>query len=205
MKWVPVMFAMLLAIGGTVNAVPAGNSDLGNGNPAGGSGNGIVLINSGNNTLTGNIVTGNAMSGIMLESSDNNNLSGNTASGNANGITFINADNNTIEGNHVTRNTASGIQLILESHNNTIYNNYLDNSRNARIDLSSTGTIWNTTPSTGNNIVGGPYMGGNFWALPDGNGWSQTHHDIERWFAPPFNVTGDGLNIDQYPLAAGNP
>lgn len=200
----PLMFILFLTIAGTVSAVLPGDPNPGNLDPGGGSGNGIVLIYSGNNTLTGNVVTGNAMSGIMLESSDNNYLSRNSASDNANGIMLENASNNTITGNNVTGNMQSGIQLSLESKNNVIYNNYFENSRNVRVDPSSTGTTWNTTPSPGKNIIGGPYSGGNFWALPDGNGWSQTHRDIERWFAPPFNVTGVGPDIDHYPLTVGN-
>lgn len=37
--------------------------------------------------------------------------------------------------------------------------------------------IWNQTPSPGPNIVGGPQLGGNFWANERGTGFSETHPD----------------------------
>ena len=69
----------------------------------------------------------------------------------------------------------------------------------------ATGTIWNADPRTGPNIIGGPNIGGNFWAKPDGNGWSQNHTANALGFTILYNVTDDGLNVDQYPLAIPTP
>ena len=87
-------------------------------------------------------------SGIYLKDSSDNNVTGNNASNNSNGIKLFN------------------------SSNNFIYNNYFNNTNNVIIDSSV--NYWNTTKLSGKNIINGSYMGGNFWADPGGNGWSQT-------------------------------
>ncbi len=97
--------------------------------------------------------------------------------------------------------TGNGQGLSLENSNyNTIYNNYFNNTQNALVTGTSTGNVWNTTKTAGQNIIGGPFLGGNYWATPDGTGWSQTHYDIGDGFTVPFDITGDGLNVDQHPL-----
>ncbi|MGA9189297.1 MAG: NosD domain-containing protein, partial [Methanosarcina sp.] len=48
-----------------------------------------------------------------------------------------------------------------------IFNADIGNKRNA----------WNIKRTEGTNIVGGPYLGGNFWASPDGTGFSETALD----------------------------
>ncbi len=90
------------------------------------------------------------------------------------------------------------------SNNNLIYNNYFNNSENIQVS-ESTGTIWNITPVPGINIAGGPNIGGNYWADPNGTGWSQVHPDIGGGFTVPFDTTADGLNIDQHPLTLNGP
>ncbi len=67
------------------------------------------------------------------------------------------------------------------------------------------------------NIVGGPYIGGNYWADPDGTGWSQTHYDVGQGFTDPYDLTGTssssryrgvapaGQNIDWHPLTLNGP
>ena len=87
-------------------------------------------------------------SGIYLKDSSGNNVTGNNASNNSNGINLFN------------------------SNNNFIYNNYFNNTNNVIIDSSV--NYWNTTKRSGKNIINGSYIGGNFWADPGGNGWSQT-------------------------------
>ncbi len=63
-------------------------------------------------------------------------------------------------------------------------------------------SIWNTTRTEGENVMGGAYIGGNCWALPDGSGWSQTCNDTEGdgICDLPYNVTDDGINVDYLPL-----
>ena len=38
------------------------------------------------------------------------------------------------------------------------------------------GNAYSIKKTAGTNIVGGPYKGGNYWAKPDGTGFSQTQY-----------------------------
>ena len=67
--------------------------------------------------------------------------------------------------------TAMAFLSAQACHNNLVYNNYVNNSRNANINTRD--TTWNVAKISGRNIVGGPYIGGNFWAKPEGTGFSQ--------------------------------
>ncbi len=59
--------------------------------------------------------------------------------------------------------------------------------------------VWNLSKSAGPNIVGGPYIGGNYWASPNGTGWSETHADRGDGFvAEPYVF--DANNTDYLPL-----
>ena len=50
---------------------------------------------------------------------------------------------------------------------------------------------WNISKTTGTNIVGGPYLGGNFWEKADGTGFSETCSDIDE----------DGICDESYVIA----
>lgn len=110
------------------------------GNNASNNGNGIDLRLSGNNTISNNGVSSNLIYGIILEYNSNNSiLSGNTISNNSGG---------------------RGIYLV-SSSNNTIYNNKFNNPRNA---WDNGINRWNIPRQAGTNIIGGPYLGGNYWS-----------------------------------------
>ncbi len=150
---------------------------------------GVSFVYSSNNTLTGNNENSNYY-GIVLTGSSNNTLSGNNASNNAYGIFLVGSSNNTLSGNNASNNT-DGIYLS-SSSNNLIYNNVFNNTNNF---LSLSGSdIWNTTRTQGTNIIGGGYIGGNFWATPVGSGFSQTCTDAD----------GDGICNSAYVLDANN-
>jgi parallel beta-helix repeat protein len=64
---------------------------------------------------------------------------------------------------------------------------------------------WNVSKTTDGNVLGGPYRAGNYWAKPDGTGFSQSCIDSD----------GDGIcdsakeistnNVDHLPLASDQP
>lgn len=68
--------------------------------------------------------------------------------------------NNTLSGNNISNNTEVGV-LLFNSSDNTIFNNYFNNTINALDDGNNT---WNIPKTRGINIIGGPYLGGNFWS-----------------------------------------
>ena len=87
------------------------------------------------------------------------------------------------------------------SHGN-VWNNMLNNTDNGYFGVDEcTFSTLNTTKTLAGNIVGGPYLGGNFWAYPNGTGYSQTCTDADRDGICDAPYTTDGGNIDHLPLA----
>jgi len=156
------------------------------GNTASSNDRGIYLIRSNSTTISGNKVSGNDVYGILTSYSNYNTISGNTANTTFRGIHLDSSDGNTISGNTVAFNSVSGLFMCAGSDSNRVFNNYLNNTLNA--DINNTRNTWNTTKTAGANIVGGSYIGGNFWANPSGTGFSQTAQD----------ANGDGIADSQY-------
>lgn len=182
----------------------------------------IYLQNASKSTLFSNVVSGSNY-GMWIAFSSNNNLSDNSVSNNKFGFYLKNSSDNRLSSNQANSNSRYGIYLgfsrnnILNSNkiisnseyglyqwdsgNSSIYNNYFNNAKNIFLQGSNTGTSLNTTLTPAKNIVDGVYLGGNFWATPKGDGFSQTHAD----------ENGDGIcdvtyavnveSIDYLPLA----
>lgn len=130
------------------------------------NGGGIELHYSSGNTINGNTINSNNWAGIYLEDSSTNNLIG----------------------NQVNSNNECGIYLK-ESSGNAIYDNYFDNTENVYLENSV--NRWNTTKTFADNIIGGDYLGGNYWSDyngTDGDGIGDT----------PYVIDSD--NIDYLPL-----
>jgi hypothetical protein len=58
---------------------------------------------------------------------------------------------------------------MIGAENSEIYDNYFANQHYNVIDESGSINYWNTTKTPGQNIINGPYMGGNFWTDYSGN------------------------------------
>jgi parallel beta-helix repeat protein len=129
-----------------------------------------------------NQCTSNMEYGIVLGNATANTISGNTVPSNARGIHIGNSDSNTLSDNTVRDNSVYGLYVCPKSDRNTIYDNYFSNT-NMTIK-NGIGNTYSITKTAGTNIVGGPYKGGNYWAKPDGTGFSQTAVDKD----------GDGIS-----------
>ncbi len=68
---------------------------------------------------------------------------------------------------HVRDNGGPGIGM-LDSANITVLNNYFSNDLNIDLSPGIVNGIWNQEKTAGTNIVDGPFIGGNYWANPDG-------------------------------------
>ncbi|HUV03440.1 MAG TPA: NosD domain-containing protein, partial [Desulfobacteria bacterium] len=122
----------------------------------------------------------------------------NSKSGARNGIRISQTTNATISGNRVCNNSGSGIRLD-SSTNNTIYNNYFSNIYNAFDEDTNT---WSITKTPGTNIVGGPFLGGNFWSDYTGEDLVDTDRlgDTLVPYNSSGNITSGG---DWLPLVTG--
>ena len=149
---------------------------------------GIVLWASSNTTVLGNTVSSCGGSGIILLSSSGNLLSENTLSSNGYGV-YISGNGNTLSSSVIEGSTRAGVHL--SGDGNLIYDNLLNNTLNANV---SGVNHWNTSLQAGTNVIGGSYMGGNYWALPNGSGYSDTCTDSD----------GDGICDAPYAIDANN-
>ena len=180
------------------------------------SGSGIYFYADANNNTVSNCTISHSGEGIILNLAHFNRLSNLTLHSNTRGIYLDGgASSNTIKNSKIYGNSDCGICLYTWAglHGaNIIYNNFFNNTDNADFGESEP-NYWNTTSSTGKNILGRENIGGNFYANPDGNGYSEVCEDSnEDGFCDyPYDVRKNALciagvncseNTDYLPLSA---
>ena len=166
------------------------------------------------NTIVNNTVNSNGgYGGILLYNANNSYIAGNTINANTYGIYVRSwygwmqtspgsSDHNTIIDNNIINNSIAGVVMASltaygvehRTENNTIYNNYFNNTDNIYFAGPKYENTWNITNTTGPNIIGGLYLGGNYWSDytgNDGNG--------DGFGDTAYNIT-DGTNKDYLPL-----
>jgi len=123
--------------------------------------NGIQLSDvSYNITITENLFNENNY-GIYSYNNSRVNITNNTFKNNTYGILIDSSQFYTISHNTIINNTEVGFSLI-SSDNNLIYDNLFDNSFNVYLDVGAN-NLWCDSKKVGINIIGGPYLGGNYW------------------------------------------
>ncbi len=192
---------------------------------------GVYFINGSNvNTITGTTIEGYD-AGIYIQGGANNAIKGNSrirecgigiwaisSSSLAiedNTIDFIWGDglylsgvsNSTIRGNTILgyryqygMKITVGIN-IHSSSNNLIYNNFLDNHQN--VDGFSAANTWYIEKTDGINIVGGPYLGGNYWGSYYGYGINNPPSEFCEDSDLDY-ICDDSYGEDLYPLSEFN-
>ncbi|MDR7665611.1 NosD domain-containing protein [Methanosarcina sp. Z-7115] len=159
---------------------------------------GILLIGVKSCYINNNRAQG-AEYGILLNNSESNTISNNIITLNKKGIRLESSDSNTMEDNIVAYNYGQGISLE-ESSRNIVFNNYFKNAENVEEKVVNPENIWQSPLVTRQNIVRGPYIAGNFWADPEGKGYSETCADENSNGVcdSSYNITGGGT--DKSPL-----
>ncbi|HYN44566.1 MAG TPA: NosD domain-containing protein [Candidatus Limnocylindrales bacterium] len=169
------------------------------GNNVSNSYDGIYLYSSDYNIVTDNIAESNKRFGILLYFSGNNSLRNNSINLNQNqGVQIYGSGYNNLTENTIKSNKNQGIYLFYTG-NNSIFNNILNNTINFIIDISGS-NVWNMTGIPNTNIIGGPYLGGNFWGNPSGTGFSQTciDNNIDGFCDSSYSM--NSKNADYFPL-----
>ncbi|KAB2948343.1 MAG: cell surface protein [Candidatus Methanoperedens nitroreducens] len=157
-----------------------------------------------NNSRLQNITVKQSGWGIFIRNSSNNSIRDSKLSTNnlqdysERGVTIYSSDDNTLTNNTFILNNY-GIELF-SSTRNTIYNNYFNNTNNFLFSGSILKNTWNVTKNSETNIIGGPYLGGNFWANPSGNGFSQTCSDSNIDGLCDLKYSLNTTNADYLPL-----
>lgn len=132
---------------------------------------GIAVKGAENCTVEGNDVSSSIFEGIVLDfglgsrKSKYNDVVNNVITNTGNyGLNMRSAVENTLTGNTITDSGVYGIKLY-ESEDNTIFNNYFENPNNAySYSPSGFGNYWNIAKTAGTNIIGGLFLGGNYWS-----------------------------------------
>ena len=149
---------------------------------------GVYLVSSSNNILSNMTIIYNTYDGA------------NSTSGTA--VYFGSSHNNTLKDSQIRRNYNQALYIasskqnnitncIIENHSNggmkftgasstgnIIYNNFFNSTLNYN-DTGSTGNFFNITKTSGTNIVGGDYIGGNYWGYINQTGFSETCTDAD--------------------------
>ena len=164
-----------------------------------------IFVGSASNVTIRNTKISGYWAGIVFNGpgSGNTIINNTVVKNSCHGIQFFGTSGNIIANNVIADNGVTyqcpGIYFYA-TYNNIVYNNVFNNTRNAIANGGS--NQWNTTLSPGVNIVGGNWIGGNYWAQPDGKGYSQTCRDIEEPIGicdQPYVI--NDANTDYYLLA----
>ncbi|RLJ06227.1 MAG: hypothetical protein DRP16_05375, partial [Candidatus Aenigmatarchaeota archaeon] len=132
----------------------------------------LILCNASNSNITNITISGSDTyknNGLLVYYTSNSNFKDINSSYNYYGIYLYSSSSNNITGSAITSSSSHGIYISnYASDNNLFYNNFLNNTNNFHI-ASGADNYWNTTLncSSGPNIIGGPCIGGNYWAKPD--------------------------------------
>jgi parallel beta-helix repeat protein len=168
-----------IAVGGLTGNYS--HTNLLSGNTTNGNPVGIFLSGSNNNQIVNNTSSNNSSMGIFLQSSSINLIEKNSVNANGDrGLSLTASTSNQIRENRIELNQNWGIRIENQSNSQLIYNNFFNNVNNTGFAGSNTANKWNQVLSAGPNIVGGPNIGGNYWATPTNTGFSNTCSDLNN-------------------------
>ena len=154
-------------------------------------------------------IRSNGEDGLIFNTAHDNNFSNLTIHSNGGRGIFIDhsSQNNTFTNSTINNNTGCGvffrnISTIGIPKDNIFYNNIFNNTCNYAVFSNETHykNFFNTTEIAVTNIWGGASIGGNYWAYPNGSGFSETCNDAgsDGFCDLSYNLSGNDL--DYLPL-----
>jgi nitrous oxidase accessory protein NosD len=163
---------------------------------------GVILEYARGVTLSNSNVNTCEVYGIQTGNVDSLTISKTTVSDNKYAaITLANVNDFTLHSNVIAR-TQIGAALQLSSGiaNGLIYDNLFQSKENiAKPSLAT--IVWYIEKQPGTNVMGGPYLGGNYWGSAEGqSGFSDSTPDSEGYGITDIPYEIDEYNIDKYPL-----
>jgi len=162
--------------------------------------NGFYFFQSSFNDITSCTTNSNSVYGIIINEGGSNNIVGNHMDNNGDYGLYVSVSENTlIKDNFMSSNSVSGIG-IADTSVYKVYNNFFNNTVNAMLGGSFGANDWNRTKITGVNIIGGSKLGGNYWATPTDDGFSQTCTNLNGMCVESYTIDTD--NTDWLPLAS---
>jgi PKD repeat protein len=175
-----------------------------------------ILMDGDNGTISNNIVRNSNLYGIGCLG--NNSLAHNNIVTNAKiGIGIADTYNNTsVIGNQITGSSRNDLLILSDFYYEPIpgpgigeiYNNYFGGANNVGgyDDLSIYSYKWTNPngPERVTNVVGGPFIAGNYWSNPTGTGWSdQQTPNVTGYSTNPYNIPSGAY--DTAPLVPQKP
>ncbi|HVQ00195.1 MAG TPA: NosD domain-containing protein, partial [Candidatus Thermoplasmatota archaeon] len=138
--------------------------------------------------ISGNTISSNSNDALDMITMEHSTISENTFSSSITGfgINCWRSSYNTISGNFITGNL---IGLWCEQcRQNLIYNNYFDNIEDNAYDAGTDPwtSTWNISKTPTENIIHGPYLGGNYWSTY----YNDPDSDYDGLGDFPYNIHG---------------
>ena len=178
------------------------NSYLGN-NTISKGGQGVSIFRSPNSFIKSNNINLCTQYGLEVSESDGTTIQKNAISDNKySAIKIDNSQDCIITGNNLAK-TEVGAVLNLGNgvRNALVTDNIFASYKNVIVDDVSSNIVWNSSKSTGTNILGGPYLGGNYWTNEkEKDGFSDTAPDTEGYGIIDTPYIINNYNTDYLPL-----
>jgi len=136
----------------------SGNNLTGNMEP------GLSIFQTKDVEISNNTITENGFSGMVLEYSDLVSVAGNNMTAVTNqpeGMSLNHLTNSTLHTNIISGHSVGF--TAYHSRNVLFYDNLFDNDVNHGSLSSNSRLRWNISRTNGTNIIGGPFLGGNYW------------------------------------------
>jgi parallel beta-helix repeat protein len=155
---------------------------------------GCYLYHATNGSMNDTTISDCSYAGIFLDGGTAGlAIDDNTLTSNYYGLLSRSTADIRIEHNRITGSQNAGLDLI-SMNQSLIADNQFINTINLALPTTVTTIAWNTSKTTGQNLAGGPYLGGNYWGNPTQTGFSDLAADQNR----------DGFADSPYQIAAGN-